>query len=210
MSKKGKDMKQRAKLIIKDFISDLKINVKELFNKKTFHRQIPNLLTSIRLLAPIPFNILYFSNNLMGATIVLAIAFFTDCIDGKIARKYNIVSTFGASLDAISDKIMVIGVIIPACFSNRFLLINLLLELIIVITNSFACLMGVKVKSSNLGKFKTWPLFITIILVYLNLFTEIPSIVLVPLITITAFLQILTTLDYLSKNILNYISKKVE
>ena len=146
----------------------------------------------------------------MGATIVLAIAFFTDCIDGKIARKYNIVSTFGASLDAISDKIMVIGVIIPACFSNRFLLINLLLELIIVITNSFACLMGVKVKSSNLGKFKTWPLFITIILVYLNLFTEIPSIVLVSLITITAFLQILTTLDYLSKNILNYISKKVE
>ena len=50
-------MKDRIRKLCKDFIKDLKNNVKELFNKKTFYKQIPNLLTSVRAIAPIPFNI---------------------------------------------------------------------------------------------------------------------------------------------------------
>ncbi len=197
-------MNKRVKIIIKEFIDDLKTNIKELFNRKTFYKQIPNLLTSIRALAPIPFNILYFNGNLKGATLVLAIAFFTDAIDGKIARKYNLVSKFGATIDAVCDKLMVIGVIIPVCSTNYALIINLIFEIIIAITNVLACLIGVKAKSSMIGKLKTWPLFITITIAYLTMFTKLPSTIITFLVTITAFLQVLTALDYISKNIINY------
>lgn len=195
-------MKKRIKMIIKEFINDFKTNIKELFNKKTFYRQIPNLLTSIRAFVPIPFNILYFTGNLEGAVIILSIAFFTDAIDGKIARKYGLVSKFGATLDAVCDKLMVIGVIIPVCTNNYGLIINLILEIIIASTNTIATIMGINTKSSKIGKFKTWPLFITIILAYVALFVKLPSIILTCLITITASLQVFTTLDYLSKNFL--------
>lgn len=201
-------MKKRIKKIFTEFKYDLKYNIKELLNKNTFYKQIPNLLTTIRALVLIPFNILYFSGNLKWATIILAIAFFTDAIDGNIARKYNLVSKFGANLDAICDKIMAIGVMIPVCFSNSLLLINLALEIIIATTNTFASLFGIKVNSSKIGKFKTWPLFITITLFYMNLFVKLESVILNTLITITALLQVLTTMDYISKHILNYFKKQ--
>ena len=193
-------MKKRTKKIILDFIKDCKINFKELINIKTFYRQIPNVLTCIRAIAPIPFNILYFTGNLKGAVLILMIAFFTDAIDGKIARKYNLVSKFGATLDAVCDKLMVVGVIIPVCSSRYGLIINLLLEIIIAGTNTLASILGIRTKSSMIGKFKTWPLFITIILAYMSLFLEIPSIILTSMITITAGLQVFTTLDYISRN----------
>ena len=197
-------MKKKMKKITKDFILDVKNGIKELTNIKTFYKQIPNILTSIRALAPIPFNILYFCGNLKGAVLVLMIAFFTDAVDGKIARKYGLVSKFGAQLDAICDKLMVIGVSIPVCISNIGLFINLTLEIIIAVTNFLAYLFGIQAKSSMIGKFKTWPLFITIILAYINLFLTIHPIFLTFMITITAGLQVFTALDYISKNLHSY------
>lgn len=197
-------MKKRIKKILKEFKSDLKKNLKELTSLKTFYRQIPNILTSIRAFAPIPFNILYFTGNLKGAVLVLMIAFFTDAIDGKIARKYGLVSKFGATLDAVCDKLMVIGVIIPVCTRHYGLIINLCLELIIALTNILASLLNIKTKSSMIGKLKTWPLFITIILAYINLFLALPKSLLICMITLTAGLQVFTTLDYVSKNLQQY------
>lgn len=193
-------MKERIKKIVNEFIKDCKANEKELFNIKTFYKQIPNLLTCVRAIAPIPFNILYFIGNLKGALFVLILAFFTDAIDGKIARKYNLVSKFGATLDAMCDKFMVIGVIIPVCTHNYALFINLILEIVIATANTLASILGAKTKSSMIGKLKTWPLFITITLAYMSLFLQVPTIFLTTMITITAGLQVFTTLDYISKN----------
>lgn len=197
-------MKKSIKKILKEFKNDLKLSIQDLKSIKTFYRQVPNILTSIRALAPIPFNILYFTGNLKGAVLVLMIAFFTDAVDGKIARKYGLVSNFGAQLDAICDKLMVIGVSIPVCVSNYGLIINLALEIIIAVTNFLAYLLGVNTKSSMIGKLKTWPLFITIILAYINLFFTIHPLLLTFMITITAGLQVFTSLDYISKNCHSY------
>lgn len=197
-------MKKKIKMIVRKFINDLKDNLKELTSIKTFYRQIPNILTTVRAIAPIPFNILYFTNNIEGAVLVLVLAFLTDAIDGKIARKYGLVSEFGATLDAICDKFMVLGVIIPVCTKYYALLINLILEIIIATVNTLASILGLKTKSSLIGKLKTWPLFATIILAYISMFVEIPSIVLTCMITITAGLQVFTTLDYISKNFISY------
>ena len=156
----GGIMKTESKKWIKEFGIDLKNNINDLKSLKTFYKQIPNILTFIRALAPIPFNIFYFNKMYKWSIIVLAISFFTDAIDGKIARKYNLVSKFGAQLDAMCDKLIVIGVIIPVCFQNYGLLLNLILELVISFTNVLASLKGIKPKSSMIGKLKTWPLFI--------------------------------------------------
>ena len=67
---------------------------------------IPNLLSLIRILL-IPFIIwLYCAQKAYLCTIiVIALSGFTDIIDGKIARKFNMVSDVGKVLDPIADKL---------------------------------------------------------------------------------------------------------
>ena len=67
---------------------------------------IPNLLSLIRILL-IPFIIwLYCAQKAYLCTIiVIALSGFTDIIDGKIARKFNMVSDVGKVLDPVADKL---------------------------------------------------------------------------------------------------------
>ena len=64
-------------------------------NKK-FVKQIPNILSFLRIILIIPIIVLY---NIEGchtwAVVILALSCLTDTIDGKIARKYDAVSKFG-------------------------------------------------------------------------------------------------------------------
>ena len=55
--------------------------------------------------------------TLIGALIFI-IASFTDMLDGKIARKYNLVTDFGKFLDPLADKFMVIGAMLCILFAN--------------------------------------------------------------------------------------------
>ena len=56
--------------------------------------------------------------TLVGAFLFIA-ASFTDMLDGKIARKYNLVTDFGKFLDPLADKFMVIGALLCVLFNNR-------------------------------------------------------------------------------------------
>ncbi len=73
---------------------------------------IPNQLTILRMIL-IPVFVacfIYISNPLVAgivAAIVFAVASLTDMLDGKIARKYNIVTTFGKVMDPLADKALV-------------------------------------------------------------------------------------------------------
>ena len=55
--------------------------------------------------------------TLVGAFLFIA-ASFTDMLDGKIARKYNLVTDFGKFLDPLADKFMVIGAMLCILFTN--------------------------------------------------------------------------------------------
>lgn len=72
---------------------------------------IPNLLTFLRI-ALIPVFVLFFylpvSWSYLAATIIFAAAALTDWLDGYLARRLKQVSEFGAFLDPVADKLMVV------------------------------------------------------------------------------------------------------
>ena len=76
---------------------------------------VPNTLSLIRaLLVPVFVATLLFMRNIpvwccVVPTIVYALTGLTDMLDGKIARKYNLVTDFGKFIDPLADKFMVIG-----------------------------------------------------------------------------------------------------
>ena len=56
--------------------------------------------------------------TLAGAFLFIA-ASITDMLDGKIARKYNLVTDFGKFIDPLADKFMVIGAMFCVLFTNK-------------------------------------------------------------------------------------------
>ncbi|OZB05937.1 MAG: CDP-diacylglycerol--glycerol-3-phosphate 3-phosphatidyltransferase, partial [Idiomarina sp. 34-48-12] len=71
---------------------------------------IPNVLTSFRILLIPVFLIIYYlpgQDAHFWAAFVFAIAGITDALDGWVARKFNQFTKFGAFLDPVADKVMV-------------------------------------------------------------------------------------------------------
>lgn len=70
---------------------------------------IPNLLSLFRLLLIPVYMTIYLnaaqSRDYIWAAVILAVSCLTDLIDGKIARKFNMISTVGKVLDPIADKV---------------------------------------------------------------------------------------------------------
>ena len=56
--------------------------------------------------------------TVVGALLFIA-ASITDMLDGKIARKYNLVTDFGKFIDPLADKFMVIGAMFCILFTNK-------------------------------------------------------------------------------------------
>ncbi len=76
---------------------------------------LPNLLSLIRVALVPAFvaSLLFMRDIKIWGCVVPAIIFvitgFTDMLDGKIARKYNLVTDFGKFIDPLADKFMIIG-----------------------------------------------------------------------------------------------------
>lgn len=77
---------------------------------------LPNKLTVFRTIC-IPFFVFFLLAdfvpcNFLIALVVFAIASLTDLLDGKIARKYNLVTNFGKFMDPLADKLLVCAALI--------------------------------------------------------------------------------------------------
>ena len=80
---------------------------------------LPNALSLLRvILVPFFMAAIIFMNGKFGIwgrvvpAILFALTGFTDMLDGKIARKYNLVTDFGKFIDPLADKFMVFGALI--------------------------------------------------------------------------------------------------
>lgn len=190
---------------------------------KTVDKNLPNKLTKIRIILSIiiiiimlfPFDMvnINFPKYLINGNVILdlklvivavlfVIASLTDYFDGKIARKYNLVSDYGKVMDAIADKILVNGLLIILCGQGY---ISPIIPVIIIlrdtITNTFKMIAGNKgevVGAIKTGKFKTAFLMIGITLKLLGNFPmELINIALDDFCLITAtVLSIISGIEY--------------
>lgn len=155
------------KELIVDFINEFKEQVISI-KKDDIKKQIPNILTFSRALAPFIIIPTVLFGKITLAIIELVFFAITDFLDGRLARKYNCVTSFGVKLDAICDKLFAFAVIIPAIFKYPVLTINLALEICISYINMLSELKNNHPRSNFIGKVKTVFLSITLILSYID------------------------------------------
>ena len=192
MSKSNvKSLASYYKGLFKEALNDLKTK-----GRRT--RQIPNILTFMRILAPffiIPVAII---KNVTWIAIFVVFFSLTDAVDGFIARRYNFVSELGKDLDAVCDKVFASTLLLAASFFEPILIINLILEAIIALINTIAKLQNCDPRSHLLGKAKTCILYPLIGLGYLTSYMDIVGIFIFVFLMTTA-MQVATAFTYLYK-----------
>ncbi len=75
-------------------------------------RSIPNLLSILRLALVPVFLVLQLNDQLVRSLLVLAVASFTDWLDGFIARKFNQITELGKVLDPAADRLYIFASLI--------------------------------------------------------------------------------------------------
>ena len=192
MKKKNvKNLNLYYKKLFKEAFNDLKTKGRRV-------RQIPNILTFMRILAPffiIPVAII---KNVTWIAIFVIFFSMTDAVDGFIARRYNFVSELGKDLDAVCDKVFAGTLLLVASFFKPLLIINLILEAAIAFVNTIAKLNDCDPHSHLIGKAKTCVLYPLIGLGYLTSYMDIFGIFIFAFLMTTA-MQLATTFTYIYK-----------
>ena len=139
---------------------------------------LPNKLTIFRCILIVPF-VLVLLTELGGAysnwisLAIFIIASLTDLFDGKIARKYNLVTNFGKFMDPLADKLLVCSALIALIELERIpawvVIIIIAREFIISGFRLIASDNGVVIAANYWGKFKTVTQMIACILLILQL-----------------------------------------
>ena len=84
-------------------------------------KNIPNVLSGIRICLVFVFAVLFFSEfegHIIAALIVFLLAGATDIIDGYLARKFNWITALGKILDPVADKLMQCTVLVCLCIGG--------------------------------------------------------------------------------------------
>lgn len=130
-------------------------------NQKKIDPNLPNKLTILRILM-IPLFVLFFElDNYLWAFLMFALASFTDLLDGKIARKYNLVSDFGKLMDPLADKVLVTAALVcfvadAAALTPSWVVIAILArEFLVTSLRLLAASKGVVLAADKWGKYKT-------------------------------------------------------
>ena len=169
---------------------------------------LPNKLTTLRVIM-IPFFVFFLlwqnGENRTFRMIALAlfiIASLTDLLDGKIARKYNLVTNFGKFMDPLADKLLVCSALICQIELNALpawmVIVIISREFIISGFRLIASDNGVVIAASYWGKFKTTFQMVSVVLLIL----DIPALAFVTTICvwIALLLTIVSLVDYIYKN----------
>ena len=135
---------------------------------------------------------------------IFAVASLTDLFDGKIARKYNLVTNFGKFMDPIADKLLVSSALISFVGLNRLkawiVIILIAREFIISGFRLVASDSGIVLAASWWGKFKTAFQMIMCILLIINIQNNLFTVINNVFIYISLALSVISLADYLIKN----------
>lgn len=191
---------------------------------------LPNKLTISRMVM-IPLFILFFylqfKSHYFIALAVFALASFTDFLDGKIARKYHLVTNLGKFLDPIADKVLVSSALIifltvPSFFTSGLgewaiiaagccVAVILGREIIVSGFRMVAADAGIVIAADKIGKYKTATQDISIVMLLigggLGEFLDGHSAVLIinyiglALFALATLLTLISGINYIVKNI---------
>lgn len=182
---------------------------------------LPNKLTILRMIM-IPFFVFFILagfvpyNNYI-ALAIFALASFTDMLDGKIARKRNLVTNFGKFMDPLADKLLVVTALLCLLIvdggtrmcSNQ---VVALIAVVIVVAREFvisgfrlvASDNGVVIAASMWGKFKTATTMVAIcLMIVVNELSEFAPFIkelTMILFWVAITLTVVSLVDYVVKN----------
>lgn len=72
-------------------------------------RDIPNLITLTRILLLLPMVLMMLARDYSTALVLMLVAGFSDALDGFLASRFGWQSEFGAKLDPLADKLMLVS-----------------------------------------------------------------------------------------------------
>ncbi|MCI9095360.1 MAG: CDP-diacylglycerol--glycerol-3-phosphate 3-phosphatidyltransferase [Lachnospiraceae bacterium] len=167
---------------------------------------LPNKLTMFRVIL-IPFFIVFLLIPITPydkwiALAIFVIASLTDLLDGKIARKYNLVTNFGKFMDPLADKLLVCSALICLIELDKIpswmVIIIIAREFIISGFRLVASDNGVVIAASYFGKFKTTFQMLAVCL----MIADLPALHVVTRVVlwIAVILTVVSLIDYLVKN----------
>lgn len=190
---------------------------------------LPNKLTMFRIiLIPVMVTIAYipfFNENFVGAislanlinVIIFTVASMTDFLDGYLARKHNLVTTFGKFADPLADKLLVISAMVVLCtqiqqYNPEFtwfipgwvIIVILCREFIVSGIRLVAVERGNVIAAGMLGKIKTFTTMVALVFLFLYqinfnglyLFGYIGAV----LMYVALFFTVLSGIEYFWKN----------
>ncbi len=169
---------------------------------------LPNKLTILRVIM-IPFFVVFLLADVTGsadkwiALVIFCVASLTDMLDGKIARKRNLVTNFGKFMDPLADKLLVCTALICLTSMDR---LNVVVTLIIIarefIISGFRLVAsdnGIVIAANYWGKFKTVSQMALIIVKIADLggiFSDLEGVLTI----IAVALTLISLMDYIMKN----------
>ena len=141
-----------------------------MFENKVFKmKNLPNYITSIRLIFTIPLIIFLETNNVFFVWIIILFGGITDYLDGFIARKFNLKSKTGAILDPLADKVFTI---IPFMWLCKYGIIPFWsLSILLIREFLISTFRGTKdngLPALKIGKCKTLLQFISLVIYFSN------------------------------------------
>lgn len=182
---------------------------------------LPNKLTIFRVILIVPFVVLLLGSfhewglirAIFGgameyvngiAVAIFIIASLTDLLDGKIARKYNLVTNFGKFMDPLADKLLVCSAMICLVEMGKIpawiVIIIIAREFIISGFRLVASDNGVVIAASYWGKFKTVFQMIMVIVLILDIDHPFFYWLGIALIYVSLALTLISLADYIAKN----------
>ena len=190
---------------------------------------VPNLISVIRIILVPIFAYLFLQGQFVPAVIVLALSGLSDCVDGKIARKFNQISALGKMLDPLADKLtqITLAVLLFLTFNkaeNTMLktfswvfLVFIGKEFVMVLGSVIMLSVGLRPGAAEIyGKVATLAFYVVMVFIigfgpevgaFKNLFV-IPDIVMMILVVISAILTMVAFFSYMPDVIRQVKEKK--
>lgn len=170
---------------------------------------LPNRLTLSRIIM-VPFFVFILITDIFGeyskwaALLIFVLASLTDLLDGKLARKYNLVTNFGKFMDPLADKLLVCSAMICLTGLQRLpswiVCVIIAREFIISGFRLIASDNGVVIAASMWGKVKTVFQMAMVIVLIADLPGTVFDIIKQILIWAALILTVVSLIDYIVKN----------